>query len=407
MQIEKCKITENFFKESLKSKREIQNSANSIGYLCTYIPEEILISGGLHAVRIKGDCESSLSDGYLPINFCPYIKAVWEEIHKKSYSLKSIVFATSCDGMKRLNDLFLSYKKEHFSFMLDVPKNNDENSIMYYADRLKKLFGFVKEVSPQTDTGMKDLLNSIAIINKKRKLLSELTKIYESYENCIISTSQYFNILDIAASADNNIFLGELENFIKNIKSINAEAKVFPEYSSSKENNNIMVIGNYINDSNFWDIFTDLDIKVISGDLCISSRYFDFQLNLEGVSSINGDKNNSSSPGLWGLEDNSNNNSDSIFRFIAESYLNKPLCFRMTSLDKKLRSIKEKIISGDIKAVIFTSLKFCDNTLYFYPELKNELVKLNIPSLYLDIEYGKSSYGQLRTRIEAFYEMLF
>ncbi|MHB8278658.1 MAG: 2-hydroxyacyl-CoA dehydratase [Candidatus Humimicrobiaceae bacterium] len=56
---------------------------------------------------------------------------------------------------------------------------------------------------------------------------------------------------------------------------------------------------------------------------------------------------------------------------------------------------------------MFTSLKFCDNTLYFYPELKKELVKLNIPSLYLDIEYGKSSYGQLRTRIEAFYEMLF
>ena len=396
MQIEKCKITDSFFKESLKSKSDIQNSINSIGYLCTYVPEEILISGGLHAVRIKGGSESNLADGYLPINFCPYIKAVWEDIHKKSYSLKSIVFATSCDGMKRLNDLFLNYKKEHFSFMLDVPKNSDENSILFYTDRLKKLFEFIKKVSPQNNIGTKELLNSIKVINKKRQLLSEFTSLYESHENHSISTSQYFDILDIATSADTKIFLLELENFIKNFHNTNNEAKDLGENSNLKDDNNIMVIGNYINDSNFWDIFTDLDIRVISGDLCIGSRYFDFQVNLSP----------SLGPDAAGPEDGSNN-SDSIFRSVAESYLKKPLCFRMTSLDKKLKSIKERIISGNIKAVIFTSLKFCDNTLYFYPELKNELVKLNIPSLYLDVEYGKSSYGQLRTRIEAFYEMLF
>ncbi|HEY5501606.1 MAG TPA: 2-hydroxyacyl-CoA dehydratase family protein, partial [Candidatus Humimicrobiaceae bacterium] len=106
MQIENFKFLDNSFQKSLKSKRDLQNSGNTIGYLCTYVPEEILISGGLHAVRIKGDRDGNLADGFLPINFCPYVKAVWEEVHKKSYSLKSMVFATSCDGMKRLNDLF-------------------------------------------------------------------------------------------------------------------------------------------------------------------------------------------------------------------------------------------------------------------------------------------------------------
>jgi len=401
MQIEKCKITDSFFKKSLKSKSDIKNSINSIGYLCTYVPEEILVSGGLHAVRISGDSESNLADGYLPINFCPYIKAVWEDIHKKSYSLKSVVFATSCDGMKRLNDLFLNYKKEHFSFMLDVPKNYDENSILFYTDRLKKLFEFVKKVSPQNNIGAEELIKSTEIINKKRKLLTDFTSLYESGENHIISTSHYFDILDIAASTDNKIFLHDLENFIKNFQDTNNEVKVLSENSSLKVNNNIMVIGNYINDSNFWDIFTDLDIRVISGDLCISSRYFDFQVNLK----TSGDTYREDDNNLD--HQNDCNNPDIIFRSIAESYLKKPSCFRMTSLSQKLQSIKEKIISGNIKAVIFTSLKFCDNTLYFYPELKNELVKLNIPSLYLDVEYGKSSYGQLRTRIEAFYEMLF
>jgi benzoyl-CoA reductase/2-hydroxyglutaryl-CoA dehydratase subunit BcrC/BadD/HgdB len=388
MQTEKYKIIDNFFQESLKSRNDISNSSSSIGYLCTYIPEEILISGGLHAVRVKGDTESNLSDGFLPINFCPYVKAVWEEVYKKNYSLKATVFATSCDGMKRLNDLFLNYKNGNSSFMLDVPKNHDENSILFYADRLKRLFEFVKKVSPGKNTGIKKLTDSCEIINKKRRLLSRLTGIYESDKNNNISTSQYFSILDIASGADNKAFLPELETFIKNIQKIIDEDNAASDKKDGINDVNIMVIGNYINDSGFWDIFTDLGIRVISGDLCVSSRYFDFQVNLDGLK-----------------EDS--NNPDIIFRFIAESYLKKPLCFRMTSLNEKLKTLREKINTGNIKAVIFTSLKFCDSTLYFYPELKNELLKLNIPSLYLDIEYGKSSHGQLRTRIEAFYELLF
>lgn len=406
MQIENFKFLDNSFQKSLKSKRDLQNSGNTIGYLCTYVPEEILISGGLHAVRIKGDRDGNLADGFLPINFCPYIKAVWEEVHKKSYSLKSMVFATSCDGMKRLNDLFLNYKKDSYSFMLDIPKNHDENSIIFYADRLKKLFEYIKTMSPESNIGIKDLENSIGIINKKRKLLVDLTGIYESDIYGDISTSLYFSILDIAASSDNKIFISELETFLGNIKKSNNEENITSGKKQRNNNTNIMVIGNYINDGNFWDIFTDLDIKVIASDLCISSRYFNFQVNLENLRKIGINENNvaspdAASPGYY------DNDSDNIFRFIAESYLKKPLCFRMTALNEKLNSIKEKINTENIKAVIFTSLKFCDNTLYFYPELKNELVKLNIPLLYLDIEYGKSSYGQLRTRIEAFQEMLF
>ncbi|MCE5329664.1 2-hydroxyacyl-CoA dehydratase family protein, partial [bacterium] len=165
------------------------------------------------------------------------------------------------------------------------------------------------------------------------------------------------------------------------------------------------VIGNYINDEKFWNIFNDLNIKIISSNLCISSRYFDFQVNLEDLNAkdekneiniLNDANSNRSNPDNLGI----------LLNIIAKSYMQKPFCFRMSALGETLKTLKSDIIKKNIKAVIFTSLKFCDNTLYFYPDLKSELEKLEIPSLYLDIEYGKSSYGQLRTRIEAFYEMM-
>ncbi|MCL6087472.1 MAG: 2-hydroxyacyl-CoA dehydratase family protein [Actinobacteria bacterium] len=405
MQTENSEIINNFFKKTFQSEKDPANLHNCIGYSCTYIPEEILISGNLNAIRIKGDINSRFAEGYLPVNFCPYIKAIWEEAHKKSKFPGSIIFATSCDGMRRLYDLFSVYNKETPSFILDVPRNYDKNSCEFFKERLKKLLEFVKSVSSNSNINSKDLIKSVAIINNKRKLLSQLTLFYESDSNNFISTSQYFKIMDLAVSTENKIFIPDIENFIKNFLKITDNEEFLTNIKNSANNLKIMVIGNYINDEKFWEIFSDLNIKVISGDLCASSRYFDFQINLNDLD-IETKKCNLDSLNEQKNKENDEDYINIILDAIARGYLKKPFCFRMTALNEKLNSIKNTIISKKINAVIFASLKFCDNTLYFYPELKKELEKLNIPSLFLDIEYGSSSLGQIRTRIEAFYEML-
>lgn len=401
----KDKIIVGFFKNSIESQyaRSIKN--NFIGYSCAYIPEEILISGGLDAVRINGDKESNHAEGYLPINFCPYVKAIWEQLHSKNDCLKSVVFATSCDGMRRLYDLFLTYKKEVRVFMTDVPRSYDKNSIDFYSDRLSKLLNFVQTISPNK-IEINDIKKSIKLINEKRRLLSELTRFYEADSKQIIPTSTYFNILDLSTSSKNSIFVSDLKEFLIKVRSIADFKKADPKDIPLRNDCiKIMVVGNYINDEKFWNIFDNLNIKIISSNLCVSSRYFDFQVNTEDQNSNNG-KNKRDNSNV--VNNNANNMDDltSLLKIIAKSYLQKPFCFRMSALNEKLNSIKIDIIKKNIGAVIFTSLKFCDNTLYFYPDLKNELEELKIPSLYLDIEYGKSSYGQLRTRIEAFHELL-
>ena len=394
----------NFFQKSLLEKDLIKNK-KYIGYTCSYIPEEILISGGLDAIRLKGNEESNLADGYLPTNFCPYIKAVWEELYENSNPIP-IVFATSCDGMRRLNDIFSTYKKDSASFILDVPKKNDKTSTDYFISRLKKLIEFIEKESQIQKITYLNLLQAIEILNKKRQLLLELTKIYETNNFNLITASNYFSILDLSLSTNNNLFIQDLENYLNYLRLNLDKNKKNILYENDKK---IMVIGNYINDMNFWDIFTELNIKVISSDLCLSSRYFEFQINLNDIDVNNNINNNFKANDLLELK-NSKNLEDKLeilIKLIAKSYLNKPSCFRMVSLKEKINDIKTKIMSKNIKAVIFSSLKFCDNTLYFYPELKEELIKLNVPSLYLDMDYSNSSIGKIKTRIEAFYEMLF
>ncbi|MBN1298388.1 MAG: 2-hydroxyacyl-CoA dehydratase, partial [Actinobacteria bacterium] len=91
---------------------------------------------------------------------------------------------------------------------------------------------------------------------------------------------------------------------------------------------------------------------------------------------------------------------------IALGLFMKPQCMRMADLGAKIDEIRQTISKNKIKGLIFISQKFCDNTLLFYPLLRENLNMLRIPSLFLEIEHNNLSLGQIKTRIQAFLEII-
>jgi len=59
-----------------------------------------------------------------------------------------------------------------------------------------------------------------------------------------------------------------------------------------------------------------------------------------------------------------------------------------------------------VDGVIFYTLKFCDSFLYDIPVFKSQLSLRGIPSLILEGDYTPGTLGRVRTRIQAFIEML-
>jgi len=100
--------TSNFFKKTLSAAA----SKLSIGWFCTYTPEELIITGGFTPVRIFGRYKISRSESYFPINFCPYVKASWEELLNSAGDFEGLIFTNSCDGMRRFFDTAARYLKE-------------------------------------------------------------------------------------------------------------------------------------------------------------------------------------------------------------------------------------------------------------------------------------------------------
>jgi benzoyl-CoA reductase/2-hydroxyglutaryl-CoA dehydratase subunit BcrC/BadD/HgdB len=141
----------------------------------------------------------------------------------------------------------------------------------------------------------------------------------------------------------------------------------------------IFLSGGVCNQPDIYTIIEEAGGAVVGDDLCTGSRYFS------------------------GLIDQK---ADPVTA-IADRYLERVVCPAKhrgltDRADRLLRLTREKQVQG----VIFFLLKFCDPHAFDYPYLKEALDQAGIPSMLLEVEDRLPADGQLRTRFEAFVEMI-
>jgi len=358
MRTDRHPAIEELFQKSLASPKD-----NLFGWMCTYTPVELIYAAGFIPYRIYGIREFKNADGYLPINFCPYLKSSLAQLLKEKGSLKGMVFANSCDGSRRLYDTARTYLPNLSSHIIDVPRTVSPSSVDFFKLNIEKFSHFLKDLRGK-GLQQESLLESINQFNRIKKALRMLR------DACLkgqVGIQDYYRVVRISATSEPAVFCEEIGNLINSLNDTGKQEASGPR---------LMVVGNFINEDRLWKIISQLDCHLAYDDLCTSQRYF-------GNEVICRDKD--------------------LLYWLAESYLSKTACMRMADMDKKLENIRQTIGKEKIAAIIFVSLKFCDNTLYFYPLLKKSL---NIPILILELEYNNFSEGQVKTRLEAFLEML-
>jgi len=78
----------------------------------------------------------------------------------------------------------------------------------------------------------------------------------------------------------------------------------------------------------------------------------------------------------------------------------------MMQIEERANQIIKNTEKFNVDGVIHHSLKFCDTYLYDVPALKKFLVEKGIPVLFIESDGGLGDLNQLRTRIEAFSEII-
>jgi benzoyl-CoA reductase/2-hydroxyglutaryl-CoA dehydratase subunit BcrC/BadD/HgdB len=285
--------------------------------------------------------------------------------------LDGTVFPHTCDTIQRLSDIWRINAGFPLHFDVVLPsKLNTESAFQYLVDILRK-FKTDLETSLEIEITDEKLRDAIHLYNRIRKALEEIY-LLRSENPDILSGGKIYDILKAAMVMDRTEFLSLVTQLLLQVK----EDEKVTEKSRKKR---IVLAGGICNHPDIYSIVEEAGGAVTWDDLCTGTRFFIGQID-ETIDPVEA---------------------------IARRYFERMICptkhFDLTCRGENLAKL---VATHKADGVIFLFLKFCDPHAFDYPYVKEYLDRQGIPSLLLEVEGQIPATGQLRTRLEAFVEML-
>ena len=343
-----------------------------IGYVCSYVPEEIFYAADVLPVRItgKGVGDTAKADAYLTRVNCSFARCCLESAFRGEYDfLDGVAWTNGCDHIRRCYDNWKAEAPHPFMHILPVPHTNTAEGREWYKQEvlmLKQAFEehFGVKAAPEK------LAEAVSIYNESRRLLRKLYDLRRSDEPPL-SGSQTLAIMSAGCAMPktefNRLLNDVLEGAQTGQKGTNGKAR-------------LVIAGSEMDEPEFIENVEDLGAVVVSDTLCFGTRYF------------------------WDLTDE---NGDA-FEALIDRYYNHVPCPRMAGdYPKRLRFLREQVARAKADGVILESIKFCDLHGTDNALLKRDLEKEGIPTLELERQYGPlADAGRIRTRVQAFLERI-
>ena len=344
-----------------------------VGWLCTYVPEEIILAAGALPIRIIGySHEANLDDAnaHLYINNCTFSRSCLQLGLEGQYEfLDGVVGGSTCDGARRLFDIWRQYVGTPFHHVLTVPRKFSDRAHQLYYDEVV-LFKEHFEEHFGIEITDKALLQSTKVLNESRGLLHELYEL-RKWAKPPISGAETLEVLNAAYRMPKetfNVWLGEL------IDELKASDKAFTGRAR------VMLVGSVLTNPAFVKSIEDQGALVVTDELCTSTRYWGDKVILD--------------------------DGRPILEAISRRYLNNFPCARMYPSDERFNRIIEYARDFRVDGVISEIVRYCVPYAHDLPLLTDRLSEVGIPTLALDVEYGTAGSGQIATRVQAFLEML-
>ena len=361
--------------------KELKRRGKKImGYLSALGPLEIITAADFIPIRIKGDVNEPITkaDSQMETIVCPFVRNVFDSALKGRYDyLDGMVIPHTCDSISRTYDIWSYNLQLPYSHFLNVPHVTDEPSLEFFKEILAT---FIKSLEKFTGNKISDerLAQAVKAYNQNREAIRQLYELRKSHPP-LISGVEMMKVLVAAMSLP-------VEESTELICSVTDEVKKRGSAPAEKSAR-IMVVGDQIDDTALIEIIEKVGARMVMDDISIGSKIY------------------------WPDIEVTQNPIDGI----AERYLRKiklPTTYRDTGdtyqdkLEERFGHIRQFIKDFRVDGVILFIYKYCDPYGFEVPATKTYIESLGTPVLYLEEEYSTSTFGRLKTRIEAFLEMI-
>jgi len=374
------KQIEEYYTQRGKRAHELHDAGKKIiGYFCCFVPDEIITAFDMIPYRIQGSPNEPIdeADAVIEPMACPFARSCFNMALKGEYDfLDGFVAPHSCDTIERMYHIWHSNKPSPFNHFINVPHMMGPSSDEFYKKELEYFIKRLEEFSgKKLDCGK--LRDAIKLYNRRRALLRELYELRKANPP-LVSGTEITKVLVAGMGIPAAEHIDLVQTFIAEVKKRPApKADGLPR---------IFIWGNEIDDIAFIRLVEESGAHVVMDDLCTGSRFFWDEVPetadpLDGITTryINIHCPRSNVPQTGGREEDLENRYGYIRNFISDWQVN---------------------------GVIFYIVRYCDTCELEGPDLREYLNSLKLPVLMIEDDYSTSTIGQLRTRIQAFLEMI-
>ncbi|MCW4045674.1 MAG: 2-hydroxyacyl-CoA dehydratase family protein [Candidatus Bathyarchaeota archaeon] len=378
----------NFFGQREKEIQAAKASGKKvIGYMCMFAPIELILAADAIPVRVNSGWydASKLGDRIVPVEVCPIIRST---IGAKMIGLSpylelsdALISVLTCDGMTKLSEILSDYKPV---WTMPIPRVKDSaHATRFWREELLATKAQIEALTGNKITG-KRLRSAIELTQRATKAFRRLQDIRKGAPVIMgrdaMLVNQTYMWDDIKRWTEKTEALcDELEKM--------AQQKM---WACPPDTPRVMITGTPMIWPDNWKAPTLIEEAtpqgvLVADELCSSERLLYDPVGVDE----------------WTMDD--------MLNAISERYLMASTCPCFTSEDgneDRINWLLTKVKDWKINGVIYYVVRGCMLYAMEYTRVKRVLDRLNIPVYYLDTEYTREDVGQMKTRVEAFLEML-
>ena len=351
------------------------------GTFCLYVPEELILAvdGVSIGLCAGADVGTEEAEKYLPRNTCALIKAFMgfklAGLCPYVESSDLIIGETTCDGKKKAYEILNEITGK--VYVMEMPHMKSDEGKRLWMSEVKNLAAKLTEVSGKEIT-LEKLTEAVAVVWEKRRALQRLSALRASdpapisgLDALLINQVSFYDD-PIRFTRMLNALCDELDERVKN--GVGVAPKGTPR---------ILISGSPMAIPN-WKLHAIIEgsgAMVVGEESCVGERNFKSQLDPHFTSI------------KQGLES------------IAERYLTIN-CACFTPNEGRLDDIRDMAARLHAHGVIHYALQFCTPYMVEAYKVKQRLEEKEVPFLRIETDYSMEDMGQLKTRVEAFIEVM-
>lgn len=344
-----------------------------IGYFCSYVPVELVTAAGMLPVRLRGagSTDSGAADVFMSSRTCTYVRHVLAlALEGELDFLDGQISLNTCDHVRRAHDVWRHKSKVGFHGFLSVPRNVRPTLYPYFREEVDRLRDALERHfgCQVTDEALRE---AITAHNQVRARLQRIDCL-RAGERPLLSGADMLAVTvasTVMAPAD---FVRLADRLIEALE----QAPPPPRPPRAR----LLLAGAELDEPDFVDALESQGAVAVADSLCFGMR-----------------------PSAALVDEDAADPLDAVCRRV----FSQVPCARMIGnfperFEALLGTVRERRVDG----VVFQRLMFCDPWGGEAHNLRRRLKRHDLPLLVIEREYGQVHAGQVRTRVQAFMELI-